>query len=60
MDDLIERVETEYLPYFDGQPQRYIGARGCIRELVAALKAAHREIDWLHGELDRLRVRGDY
>jgi hypothetical protein len=29
-------------------------------DLVAELKEIRAENNWLHGELDRLRVRGDY
>lgn len=44
MPDVIARAE-EFLAVFDEQPERYIGARGIVRELVAELKTARTQLE---------------
>jgi hypothetical protein len=44
MGDVIDRAEGA-LKVFDEQPERYLGARGVIRALMAELKATRAAID---------------
>lgn len=44
MADVVSRAEG-YLAVFDEQPERYAGARGIVRELVAELKTARAQLD---------------
>lgn len=61
MTDSIETAE-EYLKFFDEHPDRYTGARGCIRMLVADLKAVRAELasytEFAEQEFERLHREG--
>jgi hypothetical protein len=69
MTDIIERAQALLAEWFDPQPERFMGARGTIRALVAALKAAQEENQRLHSVLgeerltewliERQRLRGE-
>lgn len=62
MPDVISRAE-EFLAVFDEQPERYIGARGIVRELVAELKATRAQLEQRRietvDELKQLKPRPD-
>lgn len=57
MSDIIKRAEELLAEVFDREPNRYMGARGVIRELIAELKTDRKEARIIDAVVDDLLAR---